>query len=63
MQIFCRIKSVNFSKKSFGRILNFGKIIINCDENRIAVPYIGKADKFKDAINDYLEKLKEEQLK
>lgn len=55
----CQI-NLNFSKKSFGRILNFGKIIINCDENRITVPYIGKPDKFKDSINDYLEKLEEE---
>ncbi|MGP1527792.1 MAG: hypothetical protein ACTTIV_02935 [Campylobacter sp.] len=58
----CQI-NLNFSKKSFGRILNFGKIIINCDENRITVPYIGKPGKFKDSINDYLEKLEEEQPK
>lgn len=55
----CQI-NLNFSKKSFGRILNFGKIIINCDENRIAVPYISKLGKFKDTINYYLEKFEEE---
>lgn len=25
------VESANFSKKSFVRILNFGKIIVNCD--------------------------------
>lgn len=61
--MYCNIESVNFSKRSFDCILNFGKIIINCDKNKIAVSCIDKPDKFKDAINDYLEKLKEEQSK